>query len=1089
MKFERAITHNNYIMRDHKVHGVRILPGVTFLDMIYRFGIEMLGHAQFELKNVLFKEPLTTDVTFNQQVQVYYSFNNPDWHVNVMSRRTMGDHILEEKWHEIMQCTLRIADAGNNEEFIFIPREFIAHADRQSDMAEIYRKLKYLDIVHGDFMQTLGRVYQRNRQELLVLNLSGLAEEYRTKFYIHPAFLDGATLAGSSFRLSGIDRADEPAKNPFIPFSIKKFRAFDRLPLTIYVHSGHTGDDEGQKSAGDLISTDIRAYDEEGKLLFEFEQLTVKQIRNFHLIQKLVHTNTSQLPSEDGSSKAERPSIPPTHVSGVKETGVMRAIKTFLKEQVGKQIHQNPEDLQTNLSFYEFGMDSSHLLNVTRNLEEFCQQEFYPTLLFEYKSIDDLAQYLHDNAQTHFQNLLEDSETDEDFEENTVAAPAAVTIALAATPIPDKRVKMNEPAGSEMIAVIGLDGKYPGARNMKEFWQVIREGKNCISEVPRENWQIGDNHSSDARFDPARPKSRSKWGGFIPEATYFDPLFFNISPREAEALDPQLRILLEVCWHTLEDAGYTPESLSGSRAGVYVGVMNNDYSWVSAEHYYKYGHYASPGSYVHELANRVSHCLNFRGPSVTLANACASSLSAIHSARTSLLRGECDIALAGGVNLSLHPSKYWMLSQLGIISPESEERTFDREAKGYVPGEGVGLVFLKPLSKALKDHDHIYGVIRGSAASHSGKSSNKYMPDLHSLTEGIRAGLQDSGIDAVDVDYIECHGTGTPIGDSLEVQALSKAFQKQASVRPHCALGSKANIGHLESASGICSLTKVLMSMAYGDIPVCPNVQEINPGIKFEETPFYIPRKTQTWNKKPEARIAGVHSFGVGGSQVFLTVQGFEAAKENAEIARPEIIVLSAKTEASLLTYIHELILYLKENRESGARLSDIAYTLQVGREAMPYRLAVVAKDKSQLYRKLEQVEPGKEAKGIYQHHVTASNTNEFKVIFEELEEKTFLQTLVNKKKWGKLAYLWSRGLLIRWETLHQNRDVYRISLPTYPFARERYWIPEHNGKADSAGVGTSPCIRCCIKTLPTSLGSASARRLPGKNLSCRIMW
>ena len=1046
--FERTIKYNNFIFRDHQVYEVRILPGVTFLDMIYRFGSEFLGHSNFELKNILFQEPLAADLTFDQQVQVQFTFQNSCWHVNIHSKRVKDDRILEEKLHEIMRCILLTKDVQPDEINSFFPQEFIQSAQHEWDMEEIYGRVRSVQVVHGEFMKTLGKVYCRNQEELMVLHLSDLAEEYRTKFWAHPAFLDGATLAGVSLRLREVDSTMPQVLIPYIPFSIQRFCVYRPLPQTIYVYSRRPENKGKNKTSADLLTTDIRVYDHAGTILFEFEQITSKQIRNASLIQRLIvkEQEIKPLVTEISSFIPVSSNLEDTFASNLKQ-----AIMTYIKEQVGKRIDKNPSEVKSNLPFYDLGMDSVSLLDLTRDLELFCQHEFYPTMLFEYNTIEELTAYLLENDKTSFEALVDEpggENITEDF--NAMNVSPAVETSYPPIVVSKPRIIRNEAPNTEEIAIIGLAGRYPGARNMEEFWQVVRAGKDCIAEIPQDRWPAEDYYSSDTYFDPMRPMTKSKWGGFITGADQFDSLFFNISPREAETLDPQLRILLEVCWHTLEDGGYTPDSYSRRKAGVYVGVMNNDYSWLAAEHYYRTGHYSGPGGHAHELANRVSYHLNFQGPSMTLSNACASSFTALHLARNALLHGECEVALAGGINLSLHPNKYWMLSRAGIISPENKERTFDKRAGGYVPGEGAGMVLLKPLSQALKDHDQVYGILRSSVLRHSGRGSGQYVPDTNTLKEGVLESLESSGINPLDFRYIECHGTGTQLGDIIEVQALSKAFSQYTNQIQYCALGSKANIGHLESASGICSLTKVLLSIKHGEIPICPNVQEINPGIRIEETPFYIPEKTQIWENVPEKRIAGVHSFGMGGSSGFLIVQGFEDSRPTEiEALRPEIIALSAKTESSLQTYVNEFIDYLEERKETGISLANMAYTLQVGREAMPHRLAVLAKNETQLCRKLRQFVAGKKEKDIYSSFITPQKEDELKGIFEGLDEEEFIQMLVSRGKWDKLADLWTRGVSLPWESIHRENEVWRISLPTYPFDRERYWLPEIDTKAD----------------------------------------
>jgi FkbH-like protein/FkbM family methyltransferase len=475
----------------------------------------------------------------------------------------------------------------------------------------------------------------------------------------------------------------------------------------------------------------------------------------------------------------------------------------------------------------------------------------------------------------------------------------------------------------EDVAIVGLSGRYPAARDLEEFWDNVREGRDCIREVPAERWDVTRHYDA----IPGKPgRTASKWGGFINGIDRFDPLFFKLSPRDAESLDPQLRLMLEEAWHAVESAGYTPRSLArGGAVGVFVGVMNDDFTWSVAEGYAKTGSYKSFGSYAHELANRISYFLDFRGPSLTVETACASSLTAIHLAYRSIVSGECRAALAGGVNLNLHPSKYLMLSALNMVSPDGKEKTFDRAANGYVPGEGVGMVVLKPLRDALADGDHIHGVIKASAVNHSGKGAGLFVPNAEALTQLIAQGLREAGVAPERLGYIETHGTGTAVGDPIELRALSRAIRQFTDKRQFCALGTKANLGHLESASGICSLTKVLLSLDKGMIPACANVEQTHESIFTEDFAFYLPRQPARWESQGQPRVAAINSFGAGGANAFLVIEEFippaEVLRRTVEQRRPELVVLSARDEQRLREYAAGLAHFL--SLESRAPVGD----------------------------------------------------------------------------------------------------------------------------------------------------------------------
>ncbi len=508
-------------------------------------------------------------------------------------------------------------------------------------------------------------------------------------------------------------------------------------------------------------------------------------------------------------------------------------------------------------------------------------------------------------------------------------APAEGERALATERPPRARAATGS-VRDEDIAIIGLSGRYPGSRDLAEFWANIREGRNCIREVPAERWDATRYYDS----TPGRPgRITSKWGGYIDGVDRFDPLFFKLSQRDAESLDPQLRLMLEEAWHAVEASGNTPRSLThGGAVGVFVGVMNDDFTWSVAEGYAKTGSYKSFGSYAHEIANRISYFMDFQGPSLTVETACASSLTAIHLAYRSLVSGECRVALAGGVNLNLHPSKYLMLSALNMVSPDGKERTFDRAANGYVPGEGVGMVVLKPLREALADGDPIRGVIKASVINHSGKGAGLFVPNADALTRLIAEGLQEAGVAPERIGYIETHGTGTAVGDPIELRALSRAVRQYTDKRRFCALGTKANLGHLESASGICSLTKVLLSLDKGVIPACANVEETHESIFTEDFAFYLPSQPVRWEADGQPRVAAINSFGAGGANAFLVVEEYRAeAPPPRREARPELVVLSGKDAQRLREAAAGLARFLargSDESEEGSALSQVEANL-----------------------------------------------------------------------------------------------------------------------------------------------------------------
>lgn len=567
----------------------------------------------------------------------------------------------------------------------------------------------------------------------------------------------------------------------------------------------------------------------------------------------------------------------------------------------------------------------------------------------------------------------------------------------------------------------------------------MKAGRDCISEIPRDRWDYR-----------SYPGMYCKWGGFISDADKFDPSFFNISPNTARFMDPQERLFLQTAWACIEDAGYTKDRLADlqsgdhrGRVGVFAGVTFNDYQLYSAAEWSK-GNIIPLNSQIFSVANRVSYHLNLGGPSLSVDTACSSSLYSIHLACESIQRKECSMAVAGGVNLSTHPAKYVTLCMSKFASTDGRCRSFGEGGDGYVPGEGVGAIFLKPLSQAVADHDHIYAVIKGTAVNHDGKTQGYTVPNPVAQSEVIRTALIRSGINPRTVSYVEAHGTGTSLGDPIEITGLSDVYKEYSEDTQYCAIGSvKSNIGHPEAAAGIAQITKVLLQIQHQTlVPSLLHSERMNPNIDFENCPFYVQQRAEPW-KQPVIgnqtcpRRAGVSSFGAGGVNVHIVLEEYAAKEERKpnNQTTPTIIPLSAKSEDNLRTYTACLKNFVETH--GCACLEDMAYTLQTGREPMTFRAAFAVKSPDELLRKLEgYLGSGNSAEGIFR----GKADKKFRPDAEQ--DTAHLKELFQKGMTAPIAELWTRGADIDWERVCMNGNrPRRISLPTYPFSKERYWV------------------------------------------------
>ncbi|GAB3227114.1 hypothetical protein GCM10027447_17910 [Glycomyces halotolerans] len=484
----------------------------------------------------------------------------------------------------------------------------------------------------------------------------------------------------------------------------------------------------------------------------------------------------------------------------------------------------------------------------------------------------------------------------------------------------------------EPIAIVGLAGRYPRAETVADLWPNLLHGRDCVTDVPADRWP-------DAASD-----LRGRKGGFLDRPGAFDAAFFSMSRKEAEQSDPQERLFLTTAWHAVEDAGYAPRGLTG-RVGVYAGVMWNHYQLWQEDG-------VAPPSMHASVANRVSHALRLNGPSMAVDTACSSSLTAVLLAVAALRSGEIDMAIAGGVNVAAHPQKYRQLAKGRFLSETGRCRPFGAGADGYVPGEGTGAVVLKPLSAARRDRDHVYALIEGGSLNHNAGSAGLTVPDPSRQAALIADALADAGWDPETVGHIEAHGTGTALGDPIEAEALQRVLRGSP-----CHVGSiKSNLGHLEGAAGIAGLTKTVLQLRHRTIAPTLHADPLNPDIDSRGG-LIFPTSPQPWDAPPDRpRRAGLSAFGAGGANAHLLVAEAppEPARPDPE-PRPRPVLFSAKTPTALRAGLEAMAAFLAEADADPWLLDDLAFTTQVGREALPIRFAVVAATAAELADALAQ--------------------------------------------------------------------------------------------------------------------------------------
>ncbi|MFC1617511.1 SDR family NAD(P)-dependent oxidoreductase, partial [Candidatus Margulisiibacteriota bacterium] len=727
-------------------------------------------------------------------------------------------------------------------------------------------------------------------------------------------------------------------------------------------------DNYNRMKGGPVLSTSLwqKILQEEGIEKIAF----AGQLEKGQNIQNVITCESNGLISRQkkaGFVQAQAQTIKPIQKTIPQEDNY---VQNRIIDSISQVLKIDKDEFDINSPYTDFGVDSILAVEIINKINASLGIELRTTDLFNYSTIQKLTDYV-----TSTRPLSE------------VEGPLG------------HQDQLSSPSGAEGskadVAIIGLSCQFPEAENAQKFWENLAQGKDSVTEVTQEKWNIN------------KVCSNYKWAGQLSDVDKFDPYFFNISPKEAEYMDPQQRVFLMEAWNALEDAGYSTKELEEKKCGVYAGVGINDYHLLLKEAGVEPESYTFTGNSGSILAARISYYLNLRGPSIVIDTACSSSLVAIQMAYESIITGTCEMALAGGVAILNTPEFHILSSKTKMLSPEGKCKAFDNSADGFVPGEGVGIVVLKALDKAIADNDRIYGVIKGVGVNQDGKTNGITAPSAPSQT-ALECEVYDRfGISPETINYVETHGTGTKLGDPIEVSALTDAFNKYTKEKQFCALGSvKSNIGHTLTAAGVAGVIKVLLQMKHQKLAPSLHLKQVNEHIKFSDSPFFVNTKLTDWKAAGDnPRRAAVSSFGFSGTNAHVVLEEY-ALTPRPPLPEGEgeyVIVLSAKTELALAQRVKDLLLWL-EKEGAEANLRDISYTLLMRRTQHKLRLAFYAKNILDLKAKLQAVLAGNKP-----------------------------QT-VDPKDYEDILF----------------QDCKCLELPSYPFTKERYWVPT-DGKAKQA--------------------------------------
>lgn len=696
----------------------------------------------------------------------------------------------------------------------------------------------------------------------------------------------------------------------------------------------------------------------------------------------------------------------------------------------------NQKQIDFNDSFMDLGLDSVNIVELTETISNKFNVNLYPTLLFEEQNITALSIYLAKNETQAFVKYF-DIEIKNEFpiieiknekKDNQNPINSNKISDSLSQEIKSKNVQ-------DKISVIGMSTIFPGAPSLEMFWNNLLNEINSIS-IPK------NNRKESLQFGLNENSKQLPQAGFIDDIYDFDPLFYKISPTEAEFMDPQQKLLLKAVWSAFENAGYNILDLYTQEVGVFVGSSTNDFMDLMISKNIEVNAYYSTGAVSSILANRISYVFDFKGPSEVIDTACSSSLVALNRAILALKNQECKIAVVAGVNALLTGRLFNSFQKAGMLSKEWQCKTFDEYADGYVRGEGVGCIILKIKSDALKDKDPIYANILNSVVIHGGRSNSLTAPNVNSQVELYRKAYLNKGLDISKLGYIETHGTGTQLGDSIEVNALTKFIQEYTPKNnSKIILGSvKTNIGHLEAASGIAGFIKTCLILSENIIPKNLNFNKINPLLNLKEGKIVLANKTQKWNQYFEQKnknLAGINSFGFGGTICHIVLEKndenlmlFHEKKQNNR----QVILLSSSSFENVKIYAYHLRKFI-ENKQDLLLIEDIAYTLQKGRSHLSSRIAFTVSNNKELIEHLQEIENG-DFKNIKVNTIKHNNRKESMFDYSQ-NSINFCKSLLEQNKTELLINQWLIGENVPFSDLYIKETRKVIHLPTNTFSQK----------------------------------------------------
>ncbi|AOC91148.1 beta-ketoacyl synthase N-terminal-like domain-containing protein [Bacillus amyloliquefaciens] len=891
---------------------------------------------------------------------------------------------------------------------------------RHADLAAIqrsYREVGRIDelygdgtgtVVWGEEFKTITRLYKGTYAVLAKLNLNnGDSQNYA----INPLIANSAYLSA----LSLLDQADAES---YLPFGINSVTFGSPENLTdCWLHI------KLARQTGEIILFNADVINSRSEVVMCYEGYALKRFR----------------PEADQMNQPARTTVKSAGES-ISAGSLTDHIRSYVLGKLAKMMAEPAPSLRSDANIMELGLDSASLIGLTKEIGQEAEIDVNPTLFFEYPTAEELTRYFASAHESRFSQLLADHKH---TEEASVTEEAKTLPKEQHPPCDNSNIKQG-------IAIIGMSGQFPQSPDIQSFWEHTVNGDHCISEIPAERWDW-------RRYADDEDDTSLRWGGFIDGVGEFDPLFFGISPKEASQMGPEQFLLLMHTWKAMEDAGLTNKALSSRPTGVFVAAGNSD---------------PNNGTAIPSIIpNRISYALNLQGPSEYYEAACTSTLVALHRAVQSIRQNECEQAVVGAANILQSPKGFIGFDSMGYLSKNGRAKSFQKDADGFVRSEGAGVIIVKPLEAAIEDGDHIHMVIKGTGVSHGGKGMSLHAPNPAGMKAAMKKAYEGTDVDPQTVTYIEAHGIASEMADALEFNAIKAGYGEFANEEESvpCYISTvKPCIGHGELASGLAALMKVAMAMKHHTIPGIPGFTAANEQMTIQQSRFHFTEDNQEWTQLTDdngsliPRRAAINSYGFGGMNAHVVLEQYSPRLKDTESAHePQLIVLSAKSEDRLKAAAGQLAAFIKT--EDIPSLRDIAYTLQIGREAMNCRLALVARNQDELLEKLTDYrEFSEESKGMKSFFTGSqhSGSGDIGVLLEGTLGTVVTETLLAENNLEKLAFCWVKGADIPWDRLHQGKSVQRVPLPTYPFEKHKYWKGGQTEDTSLSPVSQNPQFR-----------------------------